>query len=173
MGTWHPLSGASRSLIQWFRLKWVPSGGGGRAKTVFGVFSMTWLFAFRRVRTRLLPFLVSRSVLVGCGMLDRHGRFHLADKAPAINCVVGYGGFLADRPIFTMGHIFKTLCVEACFSLRDYAELFSPKHLPGWNSIAASWKVCRWPLRADRWYIEFDDCSWLRPRIARRGGPDW
>jgi Pup amidohydrolase len=64
---------------------------------------------FVRTRRQMLPFLISRPIIAGSGMLDDAGRFHLADKAPAMNCLTGYGGLLADRPIFTFGHLFKTM----------------------------------------------------------------
>ncbi|MHB8866522.1 MAG: proteasome accessory factor PafA2 family protein, partial [Pirellulaceae bacterium] len=80
---------------------------------------LSWT-AFRRIRTQLLPFLVSRCVVAGAGMVDDEGKFLVADKAPAINCVLGLGGFLKDRPIFTFGHFFKAICVEAWLSPRDY-----------------------------------------------------
>jgi len=80
-------------------------------------------FAFRRQRRGLKGLLVSRAVLCGAGMIDHAGRFQLADKAPAINCLVGYGGYLRDRPLFVIGHFFK-LCVECRFSLREYFSLF-------------------------------------------------
>ena len=84
--------------------------------------------AFSTIRRQLLPFLISRPVFAGSGMVDGGGRFQLADKAPAMNCVLGYGGFLYDRPIFTLGHLFKALCVEAFFSPRDFADLFAARH---------------------------------------------
>jgi Pup amidohydrolase len=84
-------------------------------------------FAFRRVRRGLTSFLLSRAVIGGSGMVDRQGRFHLADKAPALNCLVGFGGFLYDRPLFTMGHLFKALCVECLSSVRTYSSLFAER----------------------------------------------
>jgi proteasome accessory factor A len=83
--------------------------------------------AFCRVRRQLLPFLVSRPILAGAGMVDAQGRFHVADKGPAINCVLGYGGMLFDRPIFTVGHFFKAIYAEAWFSPREYAGLFAKR----------------------------------------------
>ncbi len=83
--------------------------------------------AFRRIRRGLLPFLISRSLIGGSGMVDQWGQFHLADKAPAINCVLGFGGFLKDRPLFTMGHFFKAICLECCLSPRDFLDLFSAR----------------------------------------------
>lgn len=84
-------------------------------------------FAFRATRQRLTPFLVSRSVLAGAGYVTVDGKFALADKAPAINCLVGFGGYLGDRPLYTMGHFFKALCAECLFSFRNYVSLFAPK----------------------------------------------
>jgi proteasome accessory factor A len=83
--------------------------------------------AFRRIRNGLLPFLISRSLLCGSGTVDQWGEFHLADKAPAINCVLGFGGFLKDRPLFTLGHFFKAICIESCLSPRDFFDLFSAR----------------------------------------------
>ncbi len=89
-----------------------------------------WLLAsltlFRHTRRALTPFLVSRVVLVGVGMVDRAGRFLLADKAPAVNCVVGFSGLLGARPIYGMGHFFKAACVESFYSWREFADLFRP-----------------------------------------------
>ena len=72
---------------------------------------------------RLVP-LVQRRVGLDAGLVDDDGRFQLADKAPAINCLIGLGGFLKDRPVFTFGHFFKTLCVESFLSPREYGQLF-------------------------------------------------
>ena len=83
------------------------------------------LFAFYDSRRVLTAFLVTRSLLCGSGRLDRRGRFHLADKAGGINCMIGFGNFFYDRPLFTMGHFFKQLCLESLFSPRDYARLFN------------------------------------------------
>ena len=85
---------------------------------------LTSLSAFRGTRRQLMPLLVSRPIVAGAGMVDNDGRFLLADKATAINCVLGLGGFLLDRPIFTMGHFFKTMCAESWLSPREYGQLF-------------------------------------------------
>lgn len=78
---------------------------------------------FVRTRRQLLPFLISRPIMAGSGMLDDAGRYHLADKAPAMNCLTGYGGMLADRPIFSFGHLFKTIYADSWLSPRDYFTL--------------------------------------------------
>ena len=82
---------------------------GPLALCLLGLITVT---AFRRTRRQLLPFLVSRCVTSGAGLVDDDGNFQLADKAPAINCVMGLGGFLKDRPIFTLGHFFKAMCAN-------------------------------------------------------------
>ena len=79
---------------------------------------------FRSTRRQLLPFLLSRSLFAGAGMLDKSGNFLIADKAPAINCVLGFGGFLRERPIFVLGHFFKAICAESSVSPREYLDLF-------------------------------------------------
>lgn len=88
------------------------------------LFAAIWLTAFVPIRRQMLPFLLSRAVTSGTGMLDDCGRFHLADKGPAMNCITGIGGLLADRPIFTFGHLFKTVYAESWLP-QDYFTLFS------------------------------------------------
>jgi proteasome accessory factor A len=58
-------------------------------------------------------------------MVDNEGRFQLADKAPAMNCLTGFGGLLGDRPIFCLGHFFKTVYADAWLAPQQYARLFS------------------------------------------------
>lgn len=84
--------------------------------------------AFRRVRRQLLPFLLTRPIWAGAGMVDASGRFLLSDKGPSINCVLGFGGMFFDRPVFTMGHFFKAMYAEAWFSPREYFHLFASRH---------------------------------------------
>ena len=89
---------------------------------------LLWGTAFTPLRRDLLPLLVSRSILCGSGMLAGGGRFLLADKGPAMNCLTGYGGLLGDRPIFTFGHFFKTVYADAWLSPREYLRLFAGTH---------------------------------------------
>lgn len=95
------------------------------APLAFALLTLTQLTAFREPRKHLLAFLVSRPVFAGAGYIDRQGNFGLAEKAPAINCSVGFGGYLWDRPIFNFGHFFKALSIEALMMPRDYVTLFS------------------------------------------------
>jgi proteasome accessory factor A len=83
--------------------------------------------AFRQTRRELLPFLLTRAIYAGAGMVDNDGRFHIADKASAMNCLVGFGGVLFDRPVFCFGHFFKTIFIDACFSPRDYFDLWNER----------------------------------------------
>jgi proteasome accessory factor A len=80
--------------------------------------------AFRELRRRLIPLLVSRPILAGSGLLDANGNFQLAQKAPAINTVCGFGGYLHDRPLFTFGHFLKALSFETLAAPADYVTLF-------------------------------------------------
>jgi proteasome accessory factor A len=82
---------------------------------------------FRRIRRQLTPFLVTRPLLAGAGMIDRAGDFLLSDKGPAINCVLGFGGFWGDRPLYNMGHFFKAIYAQAWFSPREYSRLFAAR----------------------------------------------
>jgi proteasome accessory factor A len=85
------------------------------------------LFAFSQTRRHLTSFLVTRSLICGSGRLDQSRRFHLAEKAGSINCMIGFGGFFYDRPLYTMGHFFKRLCMESMLSPRDFCRLFSQR----------------------------------------------
>lgn len=80
--------------------------------------------AFRRVRRQLLPFLISRPIIAGAGMLAQDGRFLLADKGPAMNGVLGFGGFFHGRPIILLGDFYKRLVNDAIFAPHDYLDLF-------------------------------------------------
>jgi proteasome accessory factor A len=82
---------------------------------------------FRDVREQLLPFLVTRPVIAGAGLVDRQGNYQLSDKGPAINSVLGFGGFWGNRPIFNVGHFFKAIYARVWFSPREYGRLFSSR----------------------------------------------
>ena len=94
------------------------------AACLLGLIALT---VFRRIRSQLLPFLVSRCIVSGAGMVDDEGAYQVADKAPAINCLLSLGGFLKDRPVFTFGHFFKAMCVESWLSPRDYLYLLQQR----------------------------------------------
>jgi hypothetical protein len=83
-----------------------------------------WLTAFAQVRRQMLPFFVSRAVISGAGSVDDNGRYLLADKALAVNCVLGLGGFWHDRPMVTCGHFFKVVNADAGLFWGEYCRLF-------------------------------------------------
>jgi hypothetical protein len=89
------------------------------------LFAVLWLTAFVPIRRQLTPLLVSRAILGGSGWLDEQGHFWLADKAPGINCVSGFGGLLGDRPLYCLGHFFKAIYAEAWHAPRQYWRLWS------------------------------------------------
>jgi len=93
------------------------------APLAIGLILLARLTAFREIRSQALALLVSRAVIAGSGMVDRKGNFQLADKAPAINCIVGFGGYLWDRPIFNFGHFFKAVSLESFLAPGDYFGL--------------------------------------------------
>ena len=88
---------------------------------------MLWLTGLPEFAAKLLPFLISRPILAGAGMLDGDGRFLLADKGPAINGVMGYGGFFHGRPIILLGDFYKRLAHDAIFAPQDFLDLFQPR----------------------------------------------
>ncbi len=95
--------------------------------TIF-LYTLLRLIAFRRLRAQLTPFLLSRSVMCGAGMLDDDGHFHLADKAAGINCMVGFGSLLSDHPLYTFGHFFKAAVYQTWTVPRSYFNLFHRRH---------------------------------------------
>jgi proteasome accessory factor A len=94
------------------------------APLAIALFAVLWFIAFVRIRRELTPFLLSRAIVAGSGMVDEQGRFQLADKAAAMNCLTGFGGLLGDRPIFCLGHFFKTVYADAWLAPQQYARLF-------------------------------------------------
>ena len=88
------------------------------------LFAVLWLTAFVRIRRQMTPFLISRAIVCGSGSLDDQGRFHLADKGSAMNCLTGFGGLLGDRPIYCLGHFFKTIYADAWLAPQHYLRLF-------------------------------------------------
>ena len=119
------------------------------AVCLLGLISLT---AFRRIRSQLLPFLVSRGIVAGAGMVDDDGQYLVAGKAPAINCVLGLGGFLNDRPIFTFGHFFKAICVS-----RGCRRGTTSTCCGGGSDCRSAWAIRTWP----RWR---SSCGWHRRR---------
>jgi proteasome accessory factor A len=91
------------------------------------LFAVLWLTAFVRIRRELTPFLLSRPIIAGSGMIDERGQLLLADKATAMNCLTGFGGLMGDRPIYCLGHFFKTVYADAWLAPQQYLRLFAPR----------------------------------------------
>lgn len=85
------------------------------------------LVAFRRVRRQMLAFLVSRSVVVGCGSVDEERRFRLCEKAQAIRLVMRHTILPEDRPIFDTGNLVKMLAAPFNLQLAPVGHLFRRK----------------------------------------------
>lgn len=129
------------------------------------------LTVFRRIRRRLLPFLITRPLLCGVGLVDRQGHFQLSDKGPAINCCCGFGGFWRDRPIFNMGHFFKAIYAQAWFSPREYARLFAARQRLQIGLGDSNMSEAAEFLRVGTTLLVLDaiESGWLRrtPRVRR------
>jgi len=97
------------------------------APLALALFAVLWLTAFVRIRRELTPFLLSRSIISGSGMIDEQGHFLLADKATAMNCLTGFGGLLGDRPIYCLGHFFKAVYADAWLAPQQYLRLFGAR----------------------------------------------
>src|SRR5262245_42847423 len=95
------------------------------APLAIALFGVLWLTAFAHIRRSLTPFLLSRPIIAGSGMLDGRGNFLLADKATAMNCLTGFGGLLGDRPIYCLGHFFKAVYADAWLAPQQYLRLFA------------------------------------------------
>ncbi len=111
---------------------WVESVGLGfmriiAAPLALGLYVLVRLTAFKKVRRELLPFLISRPIIAGAGYVDQTGRFQLSDKAWGMNCVLGYNGIILDRPIFSIGHVFKSLMFRAWCSPKEFSRFLSPR----------------------------------------------
>ncbi len=89
-----------------------------------GLYLLLWLTAFWTVRRRLTAFLISRGIFSGAGTLDSRGQFHMFEKACGLNCLIGLGGFIRDRPLFSFGHFLKAAVSESLNTKRRYLRLF-------------------------------------------------
>lgn len=125
VGDWS--SGEELGLPSWYE---AVSNGFERV-LVLPFACLLWLLmrcvAFRRVRRELTAFLVSRVVLAGSGWLDAAGGFHLAEKAPALNALLGFGGLLGERSVYSIGHFYKAALAEVWRTPLGYLRLLRPR----------------------------------------------
>jgi proteasome accessory factor A len=91
------------------------------------LFCVLWVTAFSRIRRELTPFLISRPILGGAGMIDEQGQFHLSDKAPAMTCLAGLGGWLGSRPVYSLVNFLKPVFAESRLVWSQYRALFAPR----------------------------------------------
>lgn len=84
-------------------------------------------FAFRRQRTALLGFLVSRPIWSGAGTVHTDASFGLSEKGPAIRRVVRRTPAPGDRPIFDTGNLLKDLLSPARLQLRPLLHLYGAR----------------------------------------------
>lgn len=133
------------------------------------LYGLLQLIAFRKLRAQLTPFLLSRSIFAGVGMLDEDGNLHLADKAPGINCMVGFGSLLSDRPLYTFGHFFKAAVYQTWTVPRSYFNLFHRRHrlqlALGDSNMAQVAEYLR--VGTTLLVVEMIEADWLRkvPRV--------
>ncbi|MCA9070319.1 MAG: proteasome accessory factor PafA2 family protein, partial [Planctomycetaceae bacterium] len=92
-----------------------------------GLYFLARLTCFHEIRRHLTPFLITRPIFAGVGFIDKTGAFQLSDKSWGMNCLLGYNGIVMDRPIYSIGHFFKTLMFRAWSSPREFARLLSPR----------------------------------------------
>ena len=106
-------------LLFYLRLVTLPLSG--------GLWLLARWVAFRGIRRLLPAFLASRAVIAGTGRVDRAHRFHLANKAGGINCLLGFGGLFGDRPMFSIGHFFKLMLYRIWKSPRELLGLLGER----------------------------------------------
>ncbi|MCE3017541.1 MAG: proteasome accessory factor PafA2 family protein [Pirellula sp.] len=82
------------------------------------------LFALRVYRKKLTAFFVSRCIIDGAGHIDEQGLFRVSTRAYHVNCIIGFGGYSASRPIFRCDSWLKDLCVGGPFALGGALRLF-------------------------------------------------
>ncbi len=98
------------------RLLWVP--------TLWPFFWLSAALAFRRLRRRVLPFLVTRPVISGTGTLLGDDRLGLSEKGPAIVGVSRRSVASEDRVIWDGGNLCKSIMGLAMLRGRGFASLF-------------------------------------------------
>jgi proteasome accessory factor A len=54
--------------------------------------------------------------------------FRIAEKAPSLNCFVGFGGLVGDRPVIGFGHFFKAAVFDWLRAPRAYFHLLRRRH---------------------------------------------
>jgi hypothetical protein len=85
------------------------------------------LVALRAQRRELASFLATRSILDGSGYIDEQGRYWVSQRAASVNCVIGFGSYGSNRPMFRCDTLLRELFAGPFWSLRRYLRLFRRK----------------------------------------------
>lgn len=85
---------------------------------------LIWLVALRSQRRELASFFATRSILDGSGYIDEQGRYWVSQRAASVNCVIGFGSYGRNRPIFRCDALLRELFAGPFWSFRRYVRLF-------------------------------------------------
>lgn len=85
------------------------------------------IVALRAQRRELAGFLATRSILDGAGYIDEQGRYWVSQRAATVNCVIGFGSYGRNRPIFRCDTLLRELFAGPFWSFRRYLRLFRRK----------------------------------------------
>jgi proteasome accessory factor A len=112
--------------------EWVEAAALGYIRVVAGPLALGLYFlvrwtCFHSIRRDLTSFLISRPIIGGAGFVDKTGNFQLSDKSWGMNCQLGYNGIVFDRPIYSIGHFFKSLMFRVWSSPREFTRLLAPR----------------------------------------------
>jgi proteasome accessory factor A len=88
--------------------------------------AILWATAFRKVRRRLLAFLVSRPILTGAGMVHADGRFSLSPRASTLRAVCSTETTFS-RGIFYFSNFLKGLIGAILGDVGSYHRLYQPR----------------------------------------------
>lgn len=97
------------------------------APLALGLYLLARMTNFCQIRRELTGFLMSRPIIGGAGFIDPSGAFQLSDKAWGMNCLLGFNGIVFDRPIYSIGHFFKSLMFRVWCSPVELSRLMSPR----------------------------------------------
>jgi proteasome accessory factor A len=81
------------------------------------------LTAFRRLRRQLLPFLISRTIICGPGMVKRDGRFVLSPRADDLRSICGMTA-AGWRSVFYFCHVLKGIVEILSLDVTSFCRLF-------------------------------------------------
>jgi proteasome accessory factor A len=80
--------------------------------------------ALRPHRRVMSAFLSSRCVLDGAGYVDDDNHFWISQRASQVDCIIGFGSYGRDRPMFRCDAMLRELFSGPYFSFARYMQLF-------------------------------------------------